>query len=169
MTRTELIRAAGNGEHGTLGRAGWLPVFEALRDWWSRRLDLPEFAGYLAMFGDDTDPSRVLEAVHSLRASEYRPPPSAVYRRAAEHEAAAAPQPVRRRDQPSPLMRDDVLVHVARAHERGARECTRTTPCPRSALIGWLLSHQQVLYCRTCAGLESGQLYGAIRAGLMDD
>jgi hypothetical protein len=82
-----LADAAENGEHGTIQQAGWTPVYQALRDWWPKRFDLPAFASYLQVFNPtDTDRS-------SARTNSPKPSPkyAAASRPGSKRSATARP------------------------------------------------------------------------------
>lgn len=151
----KLMAAAENGEHGTIARAGWNGVYHALRDWWSARFDLPKFAPYLDVL-DGEEPRAVLGALRELRASEWRPAPSAVYRQLHPPEPA---EPVR--DRHGQRKRKDqspqALAEVRRRLAEGEAQVCSCDTRPFRVLV----DQSHVLHCDRCGGIEQGQAYEA--------
>ena len=156
MGRDELIKAAETENVKALASAGWLAVYDALRDWFAgRTLTLPAFATYLQLLGTEP-PDLVLKAVQARAGhSKWRPEPADVYRTvmgAAAHQQNQGPEKGLRADQqPATLERVLWLRDI-----EGARVCD-CMPRPIKVRID---SHH-VLRCCCCHGLEQGQIYQA--------
>ena len=143
MTKTEPIEES------------WTPVYEALRDWWSKSFAAQEFAPYLNVLGDQP-PAAAMAAVRSLRAETWRPAPSTVYRTilgAAKQQQADQPrgQRLRKDQQPATLERVLWLRDIEGEHVCGCM--------PRPVKV--TIDSHHVLRCSRCRGLEQGQVFQA--------
>lgn len=148
----KLADAAENGEHGTIKQAGWTPVYQALRDWWPKRFDLPAFASYLAVLNDDDQPSVSMAALRELRTSEYRPSPAQLYQQM-HPTAKRTHHGQRKRKDQSP----EALAEVRRRLETGEQQ---VCDCPTRPFEVRVDQHH-VLTCTRCDGIEQGQAYEA--------
>jgi hypothetical protein len=147
-----LADAAENGEHGTIQQAGWTPVYQALRDWWPKRFDLPAFASYLQVFNPTDTPERAMVALREFRGESWRPSPTNLY--------ARMHPPAEKQRHGQKLRKDqlpEALAEVRRRIETGEQQ---VCDCPTRPFEVRVDQHH-VLTCTRCDGIEQGQAYEA--------
>jgi hypothetical protein len=78
--RDDLLRACAQGDQLALRRAGWVPVWEALKTWWPKAFASTDMRPYVALLADEP-PDRIviaLEAWIKTSRGQFRPSPAEV-------------------------------------------------------------------------------------------
>jgi len=83
-----LLKACEENDFAGVREAGWMPVFNALNEWWAAHFVPRDLRPYVDVLRDEK-PTDVYMAVDGLRGEEWRPPPSKVYRQISESKAKA--------------------------------------------------------------------------------
>jgi hypothetical protein len=152
--RDQVVAAFETGDQGAVLRLGWWPVWEALATWWAPRqtCNAKETVPYAKLLGDE-NPDKVLEALRDLT-GEWRPSPAAIHGRLHRTDDESKVDVGRGRDV---YLRDEAVQAVVEALQAGEQVCTCGTWHPSR----FRPDASRVLRCRTCCGIEQGQVYAA--------
>jgi hypothetical protein len=163
--RDDLLRACAQGDELALRRAGWVPVWEALKTWWPKAFASTDMRPYVTLLVDEP-PDRLvaaLEAWTKTKRGQFRPSPAEVMHALhgdEEHDGLER-HPALARD---PAATPRALAAVARTIEAGEPDCS----CGFHRSV-WNIDAEGVLRCRECGGGEPGQRYAAEDAGLIGE
>lgn len=159
MDRVKLMEKALTADYGALKELGWLEVYEALRGWWPKRMSIEDLAPYLDALHEEPA-SKVMQILRGMRAEQWRPSPSMLYRAIQGISAAKQQQRESARDARGQLKRPDqqaaALVRVRMLIDAGNPVCKCV---PRTVTLRKDRYH--VLTCPSCGGLEQGQVFSA--------
>lgn len=160
--RDQIVAAFQDGHDDAIRRLGWWPVWEAVATWWAPRQTCTarEFVPYAKLLGAE-DPARVLQALGEL-AGEWRPHPAAICGHLHRHDTDANVNVGRGRDR---FSNTDALAAVTAAIADGEPTCT----CAGYHPSRYRHDTNSVLRCRTCAGIEQGQVWAAEDAAALPD
>jgi hypothetical protein len=161
MATPNLIAALERNDQDAIRRLGWWDVWEAAATWWApkqtaKAKDLVPYAKLLK----DEIPDQILDAFREL-AGDWRPTPAQVraYLNAKRRNAERV-DVGRGRDRAST---PEAVEATAEAYKAGERPCD----CHVRRMV-WRIDAAGTLRCRTCGGLEYGQVYAAEDLGLIE-
>jgi hypothetical protein len=150
--REQLVAAFEAGDHLTIRRLGWWPVWEAANTWNAPRqtCTAQEFVPFAKLLGYE-DPVAVLDAFEAL-AGEWRPTPAQIkdWLNAGRMNASRVDVGGGRNLTETP----EALQAVDAAIRAGEQPCSCGVRSPQ-----WRRDDANVLRCPTCGGLDHGQVY----------